>query len=153
MSEHILDMTAYCGLVCSDCIRYRGELTDTARSLLSILEKRDFHHYAAVKMKYEHVFEQYPIFVDVLKAITELECRQSCRKGGGCSSFACPIIECCIEKQYQGCWECEQLDNCDRFDFLKPFHGDTPKNNCNEIHNNGFTNFALIKHPFYVWGK
>jgi len=153
MNKQIIEMTAYCGLFCSDCVRYRSKLTDSARLLLAELEERKFHHYAEVKMKFDNVFENYPVFIDVLKKIVELECKQSCRKGGGCSAFDCPILKCCIEKQYEGCWECEQLKYCNKFDFLKPFHGETPRSNCIDLLNSGFDNFDLRKQAFYTWDK
>jgi len=80
-----------------------------------------------------------------LKKIVELECEQSCRKGGGCSAFECEILKCCIEKQYNGCWECEQLNYCNKSDFLKPFHGETPKNNCITLRETGLENFSLLR--------
>ena len=146
-------MTAYCGLVCSDCVRYRSEIIDAAKTLLTKLDDGKFHHYANVKKEYEGAFEKYPVFIEVLQKIIGLECRQSCRIGGGCSSVDCQIVKCCLEKQYQGCWECDRLSICHEFDFLKPFHGETPKNNCMEIRNNGFDDFPSRKHVFYVWDE
>jgi hypothetical protein len=151
MSEQILEMTAYCGLVCSDCLRYRSEITETAGSLLAALEKGQFHRYAEVKMKFDTAFGNYPVFIDMLKKIVGLECRQSCRIGGGCAAIDCTIYKCCVEHQYEGCWECGDLSDCNEFDFLKPFHGETPRNNCIDLRNNGFDGFASRKQAFYIW--
>ncbi len=153
MSKEMIEMTSYCGLYCNDCVRYRTKMTDNARSLLNELKNNNFYQYAEVKKQFDNVFENYGVFIDVLEKIVELECKQSCRKGGGCSAFDCPIMKCCIEKQYEGCWECEQLNNCNKSDFLKPFHGETPKNNCIILHENGLENFALKKQAFYIWNQ
>ena len=152
-NKQVIEMTAYCGLVCGDCLRYRNELTKHAKSLFIELAKRKFADYAAIKMKFDNAFEDYPIFIAVLKKIVELECHQSCRKGGGCATIDCQILKCCLEKQYEGCWQCEQLRDCNNFDFLKPFHGETPKSNCIDLQNHGFDNFAARKRPFYIWDQ
>jgi len=147
------EMIAYCGLFCGDCVRYGSTLTESARTLLTELEKRKFSDYVEVKKKFDDAFKDYPIFVDVLKKIVELECKESCRKGGGCSAFDCQIVTCCVEKKQKGCWECEQLVACDKFDFLKSFHGETPKKNCVDLRENGFDDFELRKNSFYLWDE
>ena len=153
MSGQRLKMIAYCGLFCGDCLRYRSKITDTARVLLLELEKQEFYKYAQVKMKFDEEFKNYSLYVDMLKKIIGLECKRSCREGHGCAAFECQILKCCVENQYEGCWECERLVGCDKFDFLKPFHGETPKNNCIDLHNNGFENFVSRKQAFYVWDQ
>jgi hypothetical protein len=69
-----------------------------------------------------------------------------------CGLFCGDCVRC-GEKQYAGCWECESLHDCNKFDFLKPFHGETPKNNCIDLLNNGFDSFPSGKHAFYIWDK
>ena len=151
MNEQAIKMTGYCGLFCGDCLRYRSKLTDSAKSLLNELEKRKFDRYAAIKMRFDNAFENYPIFIAILEKIIGLECKKPCREGGGCSTLDCQILACCIEKQYEGCWQCEMLNHCDKFDFLKPFHGETPQKNCIDLQNNGFDNFDSKKQAFYIW--
>jgi hypothetical protein len=29
---------------------------------------------------------------------------------------------------YQGCWECDEFQTCQKFDFLKPIHKEANKN-------------------------
>jgi len=151
MKEEIMELTAYCGLFCRDCLRYKGKIPDAARVLLSEMERRKFDNYAEAKMKFDKRFENYTVFIDVLRGIAELDCDKSCRKGGGCSGFECPIVQCCLEQKYEGCWQCDQLTSCNKFDFLQPFHGETPKNNCAYLHDNGFDNFIAHKQAFYIW--
>ncbi|MDR0476950.1 MAG: DUF3795 domain-containing protein [Desulfobulbaceae bacterium] len=153
MNKLLIEMTAYCGLFCRDCLRYESEVIDKAKSLLSALEERKFDQYAEAKMQFDSSFEDYPLFIVLLKKIIALECKKSCRQGGGCSAFDCPILKCCLEKQYEGCWQCERLTDCDKFDFLKPFHGENPQKNCIDLRNNGFDNFDLRKRAFYVWDE
>jgi hypothetical protein len=151
MKEQIMEITAYCGLFCRDCLRYRGKIPDAARTLLSEIEKRKFDNYAEVKMIFDKSFDNYAVFIGILRKITELDCEKSCREGKGCSSFECPIVRCCLEQKYEGCWQCHQLTSCDKFDFLKPFHGETPKSNCIHLRDNGFDNFTAKKQAFYIW--
>jgi hypothetical protein len=153
MSKQHLKMIAYCGLFCGDCLRYKSKITDTARSLLLELEKRKFYDYAQVKAEFDEDFKNYSLLIAMLGKIIKLECKQSCREGRGCVAFECQILKCCVGSQYEGCWECKRLADCDKFDFLKPFHGETPKNNCIDLLNNGFENFILRKQVFYIWDQ
>ncbi len=42
------DLTAYCGLHCGDCIRYRSRASELADELLKEIEKTKFTEYAKV---------------------------------------------------------------------------------------------------------
>ena len=52
MTQEETDLTAYCGLYCGDCIRYRSEVADLARDLLRALQETEFHKYAEVKSSF-----------------------------------------------------------------------------------------------------
>jgi hypothetical protein len=88
---------------------------------------------------------------DVLEAIVELQCNSPCRVGGGCSAFSCDILECCLEKGFQGCWECGEFESCGKFDPLKACHGDGPKKNLKMIKELGMDNWAEHRIKGYLW--
>jgi len=152
MSETTKELVAYCGLYCKDCIRYRNPIMKKAQALIAALTESDFENYATIKKNANGTFKNYDRFIEVLQDIVQLRCDQSCRIAGGCSSFECQILRCCREKRYEGCWECRQLDTCDKFEFLKALHGDTPKKNCSIIKQHGLRKFEEERYPFYVWG-
>ena len=151
MSETTKELVAYCGLYCKDCIRYQNSIMERAQALLDALTESDFESYVTIKRSTNRTFENYDRFMEVLRGIIRLGCDHSCRVAGGCLSFECQILRCCREKGYEGCWECKQLDACDKFEFLKPFSGDTPKENCSLIRQHGLSKLEEKRYPFYVW--
>ena len=130
MSRQESELTAYCGLYCGDCIRYRSRAADLARDLLSELQDTEFNRYAEIKSssakQFDAVkqFEHYRECCEVLEAIVALQCNDPCRVGGGCPTFSCEILECCRKKGFDGCWQCDEFKTCEELDFLKPVHGD-----------------------------
>ncbi|MFC1990440.1 DUF3795 domain-containing protein [Chloroflexota bacterium] len=151
MSKEEVGLTAYCGLYCGDCIRYRSKAADLARELISELKNAEFGKYAKVKSHLMKQFQHFKDFIAVLEAIVELQCNNACRVGGGCPSFSCKIVECCQEKRFEGCWKCEEFEKCKEFEFLKPFHGDTPQQNSKKIREMGLEKWAEYRYKCYVW--
>ena len=49
MSEKEVKLTAYCGLYCGDCIRYRSKAADLARGLLNELQDTEFDNMLKLK--------------------------------------------------------------------------------------------------------
>ena len=130
MEDKTKNPVAYCGLYCEDCIRYQDNIAESAQQLLDILDENEFEKYADVKKRDVSSFENYQHCIDVIKDIVKLHCNRPCRVGDGCPTFDCQILRCCKEKEYEGCWQCEQVKECDKFDFLKAMHGDYPSKNC-----------------------
>ena len=100
------ELTAYCGLYCADCIRCESKASELARKLREELQRVEFEKYAKVKSMFVKEFKHYRKCVEVLDAIAELQCNNTCR-GGGCPTFKCKIIECCNTKGFKGCLECD----------------------------------------------
>ena len=157
MEGDVKKLTAYCGLYCGDCFRYRSRVSDLARDLLNELRERRFDKYAEYKSgpakQFDPVkqFEHFPDCCEVLEAIVSLQCNIPCREGRGCSAFNCDILECCLSRGYQGCWECNEFVSCDRFEKLKVCHGDSPQQNLKTIKELGPENWAEHRHPPYIW--
>jgi len=154
MNNKEIELTAYCGLYCGDCIRYRSKAADLARDLLSELQNTGFGKYAEVKSSSVNKAEElkhYQECCKVLAAIVELQCNESCRVGGGCPTFSCTIVNCCQKKGFEGCWQCGEFENCKDFESLKPFHGDAPLQNLRKIKALGLDKWAQHRNKFYVW--
>ena len=91
------DLTAYCGLYCGDCLRYKSKASDLATHLFSELESQRFSDYAKVKRNYIKEFGDYGLLLSLLQAISELKCETPCRLGGDGCGGSCEIIQCiCI---------------------------------------------------------
>ena len=151
MGKEEIELTAYCGLYCGDCIRYKSKAADLACDLISELEDIEFNKYAEVKSLSVKEFEHYKKCCEVLEAIAGLQCNNGCRVGGGCSTFACKIVECCQRRGFEGCWQCGEFEKCEEFAFLELFHGDTPLQNLRKIKELGLSRWIEHRQKFYVW--
>ena len=143
--------SAYCGIFCPDCIRYKNKYTEHASQLKAELEEVKFDKYAEIDTPFGANFRKYEEFSEVLNELVKSQCDNPCRVGGGCSGNPCKIMECCISKHFEGCWECSELDDCDKFDILTPRCGETPKNNVKLIKQHGIQNWVPLKGKFYIW--
>jgi len=145
------DLTGYCGLYCGDCIRYQSKSSDLADRLLKELDRQRFSEYADVKRRFNKDFDNYDLLISGLKAIAGLRCEIPCRLGGNGCAGSCEIIMCVKTKSLEGCWGCDTFETCDKFNFLKPFHGDGPMNNLKKIKKYGLGNWATHREKFYPW--
>ncbi len=151
MPQTVKELTAYCGLYCGDCHRYQSRYSELARDLKRELERVNFLPYAKAKGETLKCFQDFPGLLETLGHLHEFQCEHGCRAGGGCSSFPCQIIACCREKGFEGCWECHEFEGCNKFEFLKPYSGDGPKENLRKIRALGFDGWAAERAKFYVW--
>lgn len=145
------DSTAYCGIYCPDCMWYRNNFSALANELLDKLDQVNFERYASVKSPFGTELEHYKEFADILKFIANNNCKEPCRKGGGCGGHPCKIMKCAMEKNYEGCWQCSEMKECDKFDIVKPRCGDTPYNNLLKIKELGYDGWINEKGPYYIW--
>ena len=62
-------LTAYCGLYCGDCIRYKSKAADLALELLNELKGINFANYVKVKRSSVKEFECYNEMIKAIEAI------------------------------------------------------------------------------------
>jgi hypothetical protein len=159
MADGDLKLTAYCGLYCPDCIRNRNKIGQLAQQLLNEIDNSDFKQYAAATAssssnpERRKIFQKYPEFHDLLEEIVSQQCENPCRINGGCSTFKCEILKCCISKDIEGCWKCNEYEQCIKFEFLKSWHGTTCIENIRQIKKHGSHNWAEYRSKFYTWQK
>ena len=157
MSREEVELTAYCGLYCGDCIRYKSKAADLAREILGELQRTKFDKYAEMKSSSAKQFdtvEQFKYYrecCEVLEAIVGLQCNNPCRVGRGCPTFSCAILECCRKRRLEGCWQCDEFESCEKFEALKSFHGDGPQRNLKKIKELGLAKWAELRCKPYVW--
>lgn len=145
--------TAYCGIYCPDCMLFKNGFSPAASKLLKELKDVDFNEYAKIQSPFGQDYTGYDKFTATLEALAGIQCNQTCRAGGGCSGKPCEIMKCCLAKDYEGCWDCEEVEGCEKFDFLTPRCGDMPKNNIRAIRKHGMQNWLAHKDHFYIWQK
>lgn len=148
-----VELTAYCGLYCGDCIRFKSKASALASDLLNELETAKFGDYAKVKQSQISDFQHFEVMLKLLGHISQLICEVPCRQGGDGCIDSCQIIECVKEKSFEGCWECTDYVTCEKLEFLKPFHGDTPLNNLHKIKELGIHAWAKHRGKCYHWSE
>jgi len=145
------DLTAYCGLYCGDCVRYRSRASELAEELLSEIERTRLSEYAEVKRLTLKEFENFDLTISSLREISNLNCDTACRLGGEGCGGSCEIKMCIANKSLEGCWECDLFEKCDKFVFLKPFHDDAPINNLRLIRRHGLADWTKHRDKCYPW--
>ncbi|MDA3789721.1 MAG: DUF3795 domain-containing protein [Desulfobacula sp.] len=145
--------TAYCGIYCQDCMHFKNKYSVYAQKLFDELKELEFDKYAEINSGFRANFKDYSIFSDILKSLADIKCNNSCRVGGGCSGNPCKIMECCVSRGYEGCWECTELEECNKFKILETLCGEMPKNNVRKIKEHGIQNWVNLRDKFYIWQK
>lgn len=143
------ELIAYCGLYCGDCHGHQQKIPDLARDLRKELRAQRYDLFA--KMASEKGFNkdlaEYETCYKVLGAMVKFRCNKACRPGGG-PPF-CKMRQCCQRKGYNGCWECDDFETCDKLDFLKDVHGDAHIKNLRRLKKNGVKAFVKGRHEWY----
>jgi hypothetical protein len=143
----------FCGLCCDDCFARQGKLADMARDLRKELRAARFEKTAEAlgQIPYFAAFRDYPACYEVLGAIVKFRCGRICREDGGPPN--CKIRNCCRKKGIEGCWECEEYRECDKFTFLERGHGDANKKNLDTIRRKGMDGFLQGNRHWYLTPK
>ena len=138
-------LITYCGLCCLDCHAFTGKIPDLAHDLRKELRanKYDKFAHAISQQSFGKAFKDYDTCYEVLGSMVKFRCKKGCRNGGG-PPF-CKIRTCCQKKGFEGCWECNIFETCDKLDFLKPVHDDVHIKNLKIIKKKGTTNFIKGK--------
>ena len=145
------DLTGYCGLYCGDCIRYQCRASHLADKLLVEIDNHHFREYANVKRVHAKEFEDFDSLINSLKAISRINCMIPCGLGGDGCGGSCRIINCVKKKKLNGCWECDDFENCENLDFLKHFHGQSIINNLRKINKHGIPKWVEYRDKCYPW--
>ncbi len=141
--------TALCGLYCLDCIPSNQAFFEAVGALRDMLSELNFGIYARLKAKTQPVFEDYPVFDEVLAGIETLACPAPCTDGG-CKPD-CKVRRCVGRKNYEGCWECAQHHTCRLLEPLKNYHGKTIDHNLEMIKERGLDNWSDKRGKHYTW--
>lgn len=144
---------AYCGLYCGDCPWYTGKVADMARDLRKELRIIKFDKLAEFIADYPQfaVFKNYPKCYEVLGSLMKARCDTSCQEGGG--PLSCKIRKCCHKRAIKGCWECDEVDKCEKLDYLAPGHGDAHRRNLSIIRRKGMDAFIEGKKYWFTTNK
>jgi len=144
------NLTTYCGIYCGDCPRYKAKFSDMCSDLLYEFEDSNFSKLAKIIATKNDKFTKYNEMLSLLKTIADLKCEASCRLGGG-SGKSCEVIKCNKKRGIEGCWDCDDFEQCSKLDFLKPFCEEAPIKNLRKIKKYGVENWAMRREKQYPW--
>ncbi len=139
------DMIAYCGLCCLDCHGFQQKIPDLARDLRKELRASKYRKFAEflATTTFGKGFKEYDKCYEVLGNMVKFRCHKGCRNGGG-NPF-CKIRKCCQKKKYEGCWECDIFEECEKLAFLEPVHEKGHVKNLKIVKNKGKAEFLKCK--------
>jgi hypothetical protein len=126
-------LVTYCGLYCGDCFSYQGKIADLAIDLRKELRQAKFDRLVQgipfKELKY------YPQGHEMLGALEKLRCRKTYLNGGG--NPWCKIRLCYRRHEFKDCWQCTEIENCDKLKFLEAGHQDAHLKNLKKIQKSG----------------
>jgi hypothetical protein len=170
-----------CGLTCCDCMYYKKEIYEAALKLMNLIvdSKLDIFLEACSNEKTiaaigEHldldrstlhtklvekygVFKEMPTFMNVLEGIIKMQCKITCREARGCSSggdtIKCKALKCLESKNYEGCWQCGEFENCEKLQFLKMSYGFVINENLRIVREKGEEGVKPRGSQYYAWQR
>ena len=107
------DLVGYCGLYFGACGIYQGRVKEAVGNLRKVISAYGFDKIAPELAKWNPAFKNYAEFEKVLDGFVNLfgEC-PGCVAGGGDPS--CLIRQCCRQKEYTTCAECNEMGTCEK---------------------------------------
>jgi hypothetical protein len=138
-----IEQLSYCGLNCRTCYVRNGHTADHATGLLAEFKAMRFEKWgpplARLNPTEFAAFRHTRDALEVLEAWNAMRCEKPCRSGGG--SADCKIRECCKASHRLGCWECDQVEQCETLAVLKPVNGNLNIDNLRRIETIGLSAF------------
>ena len=145
------ELLAFCGLYCGDCLGYTGLVAKRAKSLMAVLEKHQFDRTA--KSVFSVELKDYDRFREMLGFMSGLKCPKICRKRED-SETSCKIRECCIEKGFYACYECDDFEICGKLkSFMQGLHADSCLKNLRAIKEMGLEAWIKKGKKFWYWSE
>lgn len=145
-SVHALseELVGYCGLCCADCFMYDGRIAALSKELRAELRRAKFAKFAEKlsEVSFFRELEHYEECYAALGVMVKLNCKVPCKSGGG-NPF-CKIRECCKKLGLDGCWQCSDIEKCDKHD-RSGVHNDACHKNCKKITKKGLQEFLAGK--------
>ena len=166
-----------CGLTCCDCLFYKREFFDAARTMKRLIDEYRFDVFFGTLSRSEassHIaahlgrdraeftamfraFEHMPEFLQVLEGIIGIQCEQACREKNGCSiggaTHQCKALACVNSKGIEGCWKCAEYTTCDKLAFQRRSYGKTVTENLAQLEREGAASLRSRGNQYYEWQR
>lgn len=102
------NLLAYCGFYCGDCMGHTGVIADAAERFKAVLDEYRFRKTA--EAMFEEQLGGFGKFEEMVAFMSGLRCPTVCRERADSS---CSAKDCCIEKGYFACYECDGFETCE----------------------------------------
>lgn len=147
--EGKIELLAYCGLYCGDCLGFMGVIANAARDFKAVLERYRFD--MTVKCVFPEELRDYDAFHEALGFMTSLRCTRICRERDDTGS-SCDVRKCCRTKGYYACHECSDLETCDKLrTVLGRLHADSCLRNLKAIREMGLEDWVIKGERHHYW--
>jgi len=145
-----MNLVGHCGLYCGDCPGHNQRIADLARDLRRELRRASFAKTAELfsTMPGFGMFRDYDQAYAVLGGMMKLRCKAPCRTRTGPN--LCAPRKCCAKHGYEGCWECDRFEDCDKLKQWEPSHGDAHIRNLRFIRRHGLAAFVGGRRHWYT---
>ncbi len=170
-----------CGLTCCDCLFYKDEIYEAAKKLKEVIKKHDFdifldllsdrngwlalgkHLELSEEQTWNKIgrhfdsFKNISDFMSILDSILSLHCQSTCYENDGCSiggnTQECSALKCIKDKGYDGCWQCNKFEDCEKLELLKNNYGYVIEDNLKIIKEKGIEEVKSRGNKYYAWQR
>jgi len=145
------ELLAYCGFYCGDCLGYTGVIADAAKDFKMVLDKYKFDRTA--KCVLPDQLKDYDRFYEIVGFMTGLKCSMICREREDIAT-ACDVRNCCIDKGFYACHECDDFETCDELKSLMDgLHYDASVRNLKAIRELELEDWITRGKRHHYWDK
>ena len=118
---------------------------------MGVLEGYKFDQTA--KCVFNKELKDYDRLLETLKFMSVLKCPKPCRDRKD-TVASCPIRECCIERGFYACYECDELEACDKLNsFMKGLHAEANLKNLKAIKEMGLDVWIRKGKRYHYWDE
>lgn len=160
---------APCGMTCCDCLFRQEKIYEAAKSLKKVIKDFEYDkfllHFSKTNIPFFQDFKKIPEFLELLDKIIFMQCENVCMEARGCSvpnvdivfgglikeAHKCDVLLCIESKGYEGCWDCKELENCEKKKFFCHTYGNVPVENCVLIRDSGKEAVQARENKYYIW--
>ncbi|HEX2947280.1 MAG TPA: DUF3795 domain-containing protein [Clostridia bacterium] len=162
-------LIAPCGMTCCDCLFRQERIYETAKSFKAAINELEYDkfllHFSRTNIPFFNEFKRFPQFLELLDKIIALQCENVCMEARGCSvpsadkvfggivkaTHKCDVLLCIESKGYEGCWNCDELEECEKKKLFRSTYGNVPVENCKIIRDKGKAAVEPRENKYYIW--
>ncbi|MCL2773240.1 MAG: DUF3795 domain-containing protein [Oscillospiraceae bacterium] len=157
-------------MTCCDCLLANNEINDTAKKFKEAMESHDFirflkHFSKITSLPFFQDFKQTDEFMNMLNKIISMKCDSLCMEARGCSvpqadeimvgmvnkAHKCDVLVCIESKGVEGCWDCSELEDCDKKKMFNRTYGNSPVETCKIVRDKGKEAVEPRGNKYYKW--